>query len=265
MRILFSMALLLSIVSSPAISHSFYSNGDIGKGFSYQNFEIGLSGYLTGTITNNTAKLRKSVEIEMEATNIHETQVHWKTTVHISKIGPYKTVSIREYCGISLDYAPKLIFHVEEAEEDLPHMSKKVSDPGASGQTNSECFVTSLNGITKISGSGICLTKAFDMDGGPYRCEIDYDGEGNFISKLVDQSGQRIPISNEIGRYKGSQFLTIPKAGNMYLEVQSKGSWTMILSPLNGQNSNLSNAPTTPNKLQIFTDHNGTIVITDHP
>lgn len=83
----------------------------------------------------------------------------------------------------------------------------------------------------ELAGQGRQASAKFNLAPGVCLLEVDNDGEGNFIVRLLDENGQEIdtPV-NQIGPFKGQTSFAIDGARQYLLNVESSGNWTAKLS-----------------------------------
>src|SRR5215217_8953519 len=83
-----------------------------------------------------------------------------------------------------------------------------------------------------LSGEGQVATEPFDLESGLALFKMSYQGERNFIVKLLDEDGGSLGetiIANEIGSFEGSNATQIKAAGQHLLDVQASGPWTITV------------------------------------
>lgn len=84
-----------------------------------------------------------------------------------------------------------------------------------------------------ISGSGIKPTDMFELPNGAYKITAIYQGEMNFISDLMNSSGEIVEnISNEIGSTELTRVVTV-SSGKYFFEVEhGSGNWSFKIESL---------------------------------
>ena len=85
--------------------------------------------------------------------------------------------------------------------------------------------------IINLSGDGQMATEPFDLESGLAIFTMAYQGEGNFIVKLLDEDGAPVggAIANEAGSFEGSNAAQTKAAGQHVLDVQARGPWTITI------------------------------------
>ncbi len=85
--------------------------------------------------------------------------------------------------------------------------------------------------VINLSGSGQTATDPFDLESGLAVFRMSYQGEQNFIVRLLGESGTQsggVSLANEIGEFEGSE-ATQAKAGQHILDVKASGPWTITV------------------------------------
>ena len=103
----------------------------------------------------------------------------------------------------------------------------------------------------ELSGNGDIVTDTFDLESGLAIFRMSYQGERNFIVKLLGEPGPSangVVLVNAIGSFQGSE-ASQTHAGPHVLDVQASGPWTITI-----EQPRTSSAPETAN----YTYHTGT-------
>jgi len=116
----------------------------------------------------------------------------------------------------------------KEASEDQPvekkqqPVQKKKQEASSSGEAPVPI---------ELSGDGQVATDPFDLESGLTIFTMSYQGERNFIVKLLDEDGTPVggAIANKVGSFQGSNAAQIKAAGQHLLDVKASGPWTITI------------------------------------
>lgn len=82
-----------------------------------------------------------------------------------------------------------------------------------------------------VNGSGSQLSNSVFLDAGFYKVISKYDGQRNFIVRLLNKDGKSIAIvANCIDSCKVSDGVKISVGGKYYFNVMSKGYWSIAIT-----------------------------------
>lgn len=81
-----------------------------------------------------------------------------------------------------------------------------------------------------FNGSNNKATQYFPLNRGLVKFKYHFEGENNFIVKLLHENGKHIALLvNDIGICDGSNVISIKEAGNYILDVKADGYWMIEL------------------------------------
>jgi PBP1b-binding outer membrane lipoprotein LpoB len=67
-----------------------------------------------------------------------------------------------------------------------------------------------------------------DLIEGPATFDIKYEGNGNFVCKILNSDGTVLDILADVnGNYKGTKSITVPKTTSYILDVKCRGVWSV--------------------------------------
>jgi hypothetical protein len=114
----------------------------------------------------------------------------------------------------------------KEAKEKAEKEAKAIEE--AAVKAAAEAEIARKAEALKMIGNGDTATNLFEVDSGFIVFDSNYNGGGNFIVQLLDESGNKVELLvNTIGSYKGKSLALIPKGGKYMLNVQAEGAWTI--------------------------------------
>jgi hypothetical protein len=95
---LLALCLVIGLLLCPleGFAGSAFREGVIDKDLTYEGFEIGSDGFLTGYIVNTSNAARRGVKLDMWTTNPQETRVFWRKSITIGEIAPKGKSLIKE-------------------------------------------------------------------------------------------------------------------------------------------------------------------------
>jgi hypothetical protein len=117
----------------------------------------------------------------------------------------------------------------------------------------------------ELSGKGDQVSDKFSVEAGLSTWQVSHDGRSNFQVSLLNDEGREIDMAiNEIGAFKGTLVVRVPKAGAHVLSVKADGKWAVTIrqprpqegtaKPLSKQGSgpDVATFVTLPKGLNVF-------------
>jgi hypothetical protein len=128
------------------------------------------------------------------------------------------------------------------SEEERSSSSEATSEEASNSQTppppsdvtsQPANAVTSENepAVINLPGNGPTATDPFDLESGLAIFRMPYEGERNFIVRLLGEPGAQadgVLLANAIGSFTGSQAAKT-EAGQHLLDIQASGPWTITI------------------------------------
>lgn len=98
MKKMLFFCLLVCLATVPAVAPAglLFTSGEIEPGLKYEDFSIGQDGNLTGAIVNTSNKLRPAFRLDLWTTDMHETRVLWRKSLHIGSLPPGGRFTFKE-------------------------------------------------------------------------------------------------------------------------------------------------------------------------
>jgi hypothetical protein len=82
------------------------------------------------------------------------------------------------------------------------------------------------------TGTGQYATAVFPLTAGLAVFELDHQGEGSFIVRLVSDSGQVVDtLARALGIFRGAKAARVPRTGFYLYDVSARGRWSIRLRP----------------------------------
>lgn len=82
------------------------------------------------------------------------------------------------------------------------------------------------------SGTGQQATDLFPLREGLATFDLEYEGEGTFSARLLDEHGELVEtLAAATGPFRGSKAVRVPRSGQYLYDVSATGSWSIRLRP----------------------------------
>ena len=83
---------------------------------------------------------------------------------------------------------------------------------------------------TEFEGEGAAVSPFLEFDEGLVRFRLTHDGSSNFAVVLYGADGEYIDLLvNEVGRFRGSQAVSIEEPGLYVLDIDADGAWSVAV------------------------------------
>jgi len=132
---------------------------------------------------------------------------------------------MKKYLLIALILAVSIACGSTPTPKEIPAL------PPAATSTVSPPTATIVPTEYSFSGAGNQATSTFQLYAGLVRFENTYQGDSNFIAKLLDEHGEQVAVvANSIGPGDTSKAVQVESSGPYLLNVTASGEWTIKLT-----------------------------------
>ncbi|MGH2574566.1 MAG: hypothetical protein ACRDFC_02585 [Ignavibacteria bacterium] len=71
-------------------------------------------------------------------------------------------------------------------------------------------------------------SQIIDLIQGPATFEIKYEGDSNFVAKLISKDGNIVEVLTDVrGPYRGTKTIQVQTTASYILDVKCKGNWSI--------------------------------------
>jgi hypothetical protein len=92
------------------------------------------------------------------------------------------------------------------------------------------------------TGTGQAATALFPLAAGLAVFELEHDGQGSFVVRLLDDSGQVVDtLARALGIFRGAKATRVPTTGRYLYDVSAGGRWSIRVRPA-GEPSDVNRA-----------------------